>query len=186
MIKKSIFILNPDYSLLAQNYFDTFMTDPTPTEVPFIVFANVGINLLNKNKTSIGYFSYLSSGMFKEIGIQKAITKMGLLITDVIPFFTEYEFIKETYSQKDLALLKKYSNNNSEISFFEHLLRVETTKETEILKIDYTIEDLFGKATKKVLKNPNKDPAFFAKDPYIINIVKETIKKYGGKVDNGK
>jgi hypothetical protein len=25
MIKKSIFILNPDYSLLAQNYFDTFI-----------------------------------------------------------------------------------------------------------------------------------------------------------------
>lgn len=158
------------------NYFDLFMTDPTPIKVPFTIFANVGVKLLNKKKTSVGYLSFLPSCMPKSIDVQRIITRMGLLITDVIPFFTQYDFVKETYSKEDLELLRKYSNNLSEISFFEHLIRVETTKETKSIPIKYKREDLFGRATKRVLKDPKKDPAISANDEYVIGITNNILK----------
>jgi len=162
------------------NYFDIFMTDPTPTKIPFTVFANMGIAILKKN-CGVGYLSYLPSCMSKTIDVQKIITDMNLLITDVIPFFTEYDFIKETYTPEDRKLLAKYSKEGSYISFFEHLIRVETTKETKILPISYIPEDLFGKATKRVLNNPEKDPAFSVKDPSIVKIVEEILKNKRAK-----
>lgn len=182
--KLNITVIEQDLTKeIPQEYvdkFDVFMTDPTPTRTPFTVFTNVGIKLLNKKKTSVGYLSFLPSCMPKNIELQKIITNMGLLITDIIPFFTQYDFVKETYSKKDLELLQKYSKGKSDVSFFEHLIRVETTKETKITPIEYKIEDLFGRATKRVLENPEKDPAISVNDTYI----KEILKQKGERNEN--
>lgn len=139
--------------------FDVFMTDPTPTEVPFTVFTNVGIRLLKKGESSVGYLSIYPSCMKRDLEMQKIINAMGLMITDLIPLFTQYDFVRETYSEHDLRLLKKYSNGISEMSFYEYLLRVETTRETREVKIKYRLDELLGRATRRVLDNPQLDPA---------------------------
>lgn len=154
----------------AEN-FDLFLTDPTPTKIPFSVFLNVAIKLVKKD-LGRGYLSFLPSCMDKSIDIQKIITERGLLITDMIPFFTQYDFVKETYSDNDFKLLEKYSKGKSDISFFENLVRVETTNETKDISIKYSKEDLFGRATKRVLANPKKDPAIRANDAYVKEVLK--------------
>ncbi|RLI52978.1 MAG: hypothetical protein DRP09_16820 [Candidatus Thorarchaeota archaeon] len=139
--------------------FDVFMTDPTPTEVPFTVFTNVGIRLLKKGESSVGYLSIYPSCMRRNLKIQKTINAMGLMITDLIPFFTQYDFVGETYSERDLRLLDKYSDGISKMSFYEYLLRVQTTYESKEAKIKYKLSELLGGATKRVLSDPRMDPA---------------------------
>jgi len=145
------------------NKFDVFLTDPTPAPIPFTLFVNTGIKLLKKGPGYIGYVSAYSSGMKKSIELQTILTEMRLFITDIIPYFTEYEFIQETYSPTDQDLLIRYSPSGcveDKLSFFESLIRFETTDETRTLPVKCTLKDVFGTATKRVLSNLSKDPAF--------------------------
>lgn len=143
------------------NQFDVFLTDPTPMPVPFTIFINSGIIFLKNKLDKIGYTSIYSSGMKQSMIFQKILTEMGFLITDVVPKFTEYEFIKETYSENDLKLLKKYEYKKDRLSFFESLIRIETTPDTYTKPIKVTLKDIFGSATKRILANPEKDPSAF-------------------------
>ncbi len=139
--------------------FDVFMADPTPTAVPFTVFVNTGIKLLKKEKEMVGYLSFYSSSMPRSIELQRILTEMNLMITDCIPFFTEYEAIKRTYSPRDLKLIKQYADQFPKVGFFESLVRVETTLKTKTKRVSAKLEDMIGRATKRVLKNNDKDPA---------------------------
>jgi predicted methyltransferase len=140
--------------------FDVFLTDPTPTAIPFTVFTNFGIQLLKNQPSQIGYVSIYSSAMKKSLELQKAITNLGLLITDLIPVFTEYEFLQATYSPEDMDLLERYSSSTQDpLSFVEHLVRLETTAETRIIPLKFTPDEMIGSATKRVLDDLSKDPS---------------------------
>ena len=137
--------------------YDVVMTDPTPEKVPFTIFMNACIHLLKLD--GIIYTSIYSSAMDRNMDLQKAITDMNLYITDIIPNFTEYQSIYGLFSNNDLELLKKYNieiDQNS-ICFTESLFRMIKDKDTKPLKINYKLEDIFGKATKRVINDKNKD-----------------------------
>lgn len=140
------------------HYFDVFVTDPTPTFKPLVLFTNRGLEMLKKAKGMVGYISLYPSHMKKSIDFQKALGKMGLLITDLIPAFNEYEFLEFTYSHSDLKLLENYTNEKPTTSFCEHLMRIETTNVSKPITMKISALDLMGRATKRVLKDPNKDP----------------------------
>lgn len=144
--------------------FDIFLTDPTPIQIPFTLFVNTGIRLLKHGPSHVGYASIYSSGMEKSLALQKVLTHMGLLITDLIPHFTEYEFIQETYSPADIKLLETYSLDQDRLSFFESLVRFETTNETDVVPLKFTLKDMFGTATERVLADLSKDPTVSGTD----------------------
>jgi len=90
VIEKNVFFGIPTK---WRNRFDVFLTDPTPKLVPFTVFLNAGIKLLKREENKVGYLSIYPSHSAKLIDFQKILTKMNLIITDIIPYFTEYEII---------------------------------------------------------------------------------------------
>jgi predicted methyltransferase len=136
--------------------FDVFTTDPTPSEKPFTVFTNIGIDLVKPN--GVGYISINPSHSLKLIELQRVMTDMNLLITDSIPYFTQYDFIPHTYSDNDKVLLEKYASPESKISFYEYLIRTEKTELTKKVNVDFDLSEIIGKATKRVLDDPSKDP----------------------------
>lgn len=138
--------------------FDVFVTDPTPTRIPFIVFVNAGIKLLRKAR-GVGYLSFYSSAMKLSIDLQMALSEMRLIITDLIPYFTEYDFVRETYSQNDLGLLEEYVGGVGDICFHECLCRVLTTTGTRTISLNYKLSDMIGKATRRTLADISTDPA---------------------------
>ena len=83
---------------------------------------------------------------------------MDFMITDLIPYFTQYDFVLHTYNNKDRALLEKYAAREEKISFYEYLLRCETTSKTKKVDVHYSKKELVGSATMRVLKDPSKDP----------------------------
>lgn len=139
--------------------FDVFMADPTPNIPCFVSFVNAGINLLKSGPGQTAYLSLYPSHTKQTLDFQQEITKRGLLITDSIPFFTEYEVIPETYTSADRKLFKKYAASGVHTGFFENLLRLKSTESTKIKPIEVRAEDFLGEATKRVLKNIGRDPA---------------------------
>lgn len=139
--------------------FDVFMADPTPNIPCFVSFVNAGINLLKSGPGHTAYLSLYPSHTKQTLDFQQEITKRGLLITDSIPFFTEYEVIPETYTSADRKLFKKYDASGARIGFFENLLRLESTSATKIKPIEVRAEEFLGGATKRVLKDIDRDPA---------------------------
>ena len=166
--------------------FDVFTTDPTPTKIPFTVFVNTGIKLLRE--TGIGYLSFYSSAMKLTSDLQEVLSSMKLIITDLIPFFTEYAFVNETFSRSDHKLLEKYSDGISDMCFYEHLCRTVKTKETRTIQLTYEMNDMFGKATKRSLENLGSDPAITGKtnQDYLINIAKTINRDIHKKIKSGE
>ncbi len=165
--------------------FDVFLTDPTPEKIPFTVFMNKGVSLLKENEDSIIYTSIYSSAMEETLDLQKVICNMNLYITDMIPNFTKYQAIYKLYRQDNLDFIKKYNIkiNEDSICFTETLFRMKITKDTKTLKITYKGEDIFGKATKRVINNQDSDVTDY--DNYmqkmINNIKSSSLKKYNSK-----
>lgn len=160
------------------NYFDTFLTDPTPTPKPITLFTSLGIKSLKRGRGSVGYVSLYPSHMEKELYFQKALSKMNVLVTDMIPYFGQYDFVKFTYSKSDLRLLKKYASKEQKISFWEYFMRFETTETTKPIEMKLTVLDLLGRATKRVLNDPSKDPVISDKNaPKFIKDSINQIKK---------
>lgn len=167
-----------EIDLFQKNYgkidsdFDVFITDPTPEPNPFLLFMNFCTQLLDTN--GVGYISFYSTAMNQNIEIQKILTDMNYLITDLNPLFTSYAFIKETYSENDFKLLEKYSKNKISVaSFYETLCRVEKTNETKIIEKNVEIKDILGKATKRIINNPKLDPRYLENKEFVINTVKK-------------
>lgn len=154
-------------------YFDTFLTDPTPTPKPITLFTSLGIKLLKKEKGNVGYVSLYPSHMERELKFQKSLTRMNVLVTDMIPFFGQYDFVEFTYSKTDLELLKKYANNEQKISFWEYFMRFETTEKTKPIEMHLSVLDLLGRATKRVLNDPSKDPVLSNKNTPLF--IKKTV-----------
>ena len=147
-----------------ENYFDVFITDPTPTTRPMTLFTSLGVKMLKKAVGKVGYISLYPSHMERDINLQKNLSKMDLVITDMVPHFNEYDFVKFTYSKTDLELLRKYAEpKEQKISFWEYFMRFETTRNTKPINIHLTAKDLLGRATRRVLDDPSKDPVLSKK-----------------------
>lgn len=138
--------------LVYQNYFDTFITDPTPNPKPLALFTQRGLQMLKKNDQNAGYISLYPSHMEISVDFQKTLSRMNLLITDLIPFFNQYEIIEHTLTKNDKKLFVKYDVNES-ISFYEYFMRVVATKKSREIKLNVRSEDLIGKAAKQVASN---------------------------------
>lgn len=142
-----------------RNAYDIFFVDPTPTREPFTVFVNAGIDLLRESDGSIGYLSFYSSCIGKNIDLQDVLTQMRFLITDLIPFYVDYQPIFHTFRQSDFELMKKFHVKKINKAFFEYLIRVERTDRTKKLNIKTTVGEIIGRATKRALADESKDPA---------------------------
>ena len=156
--------------------FDVFITDPTPKPDPFGFFVAIGLHLLKKEPGKVGYVSFYPSHQFKDVVFQRILTEYNLIVTDMIPRFTEYDFMQQTYRATDLKLLEKYDSGEERLSFYENLTRFETTKETlfDIALPKIRIQDFQGKATKKTILDPKNDPAYLAGDKsFVLKAVSE-------------
>lgn len=171
-----------DTSEELKGKFDVLMTDPTPEKIPFTLFMNRAIEL-TKGEGSIIYTSIYSSAMKKTLDLQRIITDMNLYITDIIPRFTEYQSILELYTENDLKLFKKYdvTFNEDSICFTESLFRMEVTNETKKIKIKYKGSDIFGKATKRTIKDSKNDVQADKKDSEYLKKVQESLSKNSEK-----
>jgi len=153
--------------------FDVFLTDPTPNSVPFRIFISVGLYLLKKGAGFTGYVSFFPSHQPISLEFQRILDRSNLIITDIIPKFTDYQVIKQTYWDKDYVILNKFgiADDDLNLSFYENLTRFITTSQTprKIVTIKHE-KALFGRASKRALKYPNKDPAYFSGDKYIIKL----------------
>lgn len=171
-----------DTSEELKGKFDVLMTDPTPEKIPFTLFMNRAIEL-TKGEGSIIYTSIYSSAMKKTLDLQKIITNMNLYITDIIPRFTEYQSILELYTENDLKLFKKYGVTFDEdsICFTESLFRMEVTNETKKIKFKYKGSDIFGKATKRTIKDSKNDVQADKKDSEYLKKVQESLSENSEK-----
>lgn len=171
-----------DTSEELKGKFDVLMTDPTPEKIPFTLFMNRAIEL-TKGEGSIIYTSIYSSAMKKTLDLQKIITNMNLYITDIIPRFTEYQSILELYTENDLKLFKKYgvTFNEDSICFTESLFRMEVTNETKKIKFKYKGSDIFGKATKRTIKDSKNDVQADKKDSEYLKKVQESLSENSEK-----
>lgn len=177
-IKVSLQDLVKEFQEKYKNHFDTFLTDPPPAPKPMTLFTSLGVKSLIKGNGSTGYVSLYPSHTVKELDFQKNLSIMNVLVTDMIPFFGQYDFIKFTYSDSDLKLLEKYESKEQKISFWEYFMRFETTRDTRPLELKLTALDLLGRATKRVLKDPSKDPVLGSKNaPEFIKKSVREIKK---------
>jgi hypothetical protein len=161
------------------NYFDVFLTDPTPNPEAFSLFISIGLHLLKEKEGCVGYVSFFPSHQNKSIEFQRILTDKKVIITDIIPKFTEYEFISETYRKEDLELLRKFDSGEKRLSFHENITRFETTN-TTIKAIKELNENerksIFGKATKNIINNLEKDPAFIHGDKEFVEALAENMK----------
>ncbi len=168
-LKASEYNATSELALEYRHKFDVFMTDPTPERIPFTLFMNRGIELVNDN--GVIYTSIYSSAMDKTLDLQRVINEMNLYITTIIPKFTEYQAIYNLYRDTDIELMNKYQikfDENS-ICFTESLFRMEVGKETKTLPLEYQLKDIFGKATKRVIANDKKDVA--KKSDYLNRVI---------------
>lgn len=143
--------------------FDVFLTDPTPIPEAFSLFVSIGIYLLKPGKGNSGYVSFFPSHQSKSLEFQEILTQKKVIITDMIPRITEYDFIKHTYRDEDLETLSLFDSGEERLSFTENLTRFETTNDTKSDLINFSEEDkrkMLGKATKRVLDDLSKDPAY--------------------------
>jgi len=160
------------------NYFDTFITDPTPTVKPLSLFTIRGLEMLQKQPGKAGYISLYPSHMELDIDFQKNLSEMNLLITDQIPFFNQYEIVYHTLTPADIELMKKYGAYKKSISFYEYLMRIETTDTSRLIDLRLSSADLMGKATLKALKDPMSDPVLSQKNvPISIKKAVDNLKR---------
>jgi predicted methyltransferase len=141
--------------------FDVFLTDPTPNKIAFELFISIGLNLLAEN--GVGYVSFFPSHQSISLDFQEVLTDRKVIITDMIPQFTEYDFISQTYRKEDFDLLEKFDSGEERLSFYENNTRFEVGPDS-LREIKSLSEEermaLLGKATKRVLENPALDPAY--------------------------
>jgi len=173
-INARVFNALEDVPKELKHKFDCLITDPTPEVIPFTIFMNDAIDLLKKDN-SIIYTSIYSSAMEETIELQNTINKMNLYITEIIPKFTEYQAIYELYKKEDIEFMKKYNIlfNEDSICFTESLFRLKVTNKTKKIKINYQGKDVFGKATKRVIKDKSKD---IAKDNEYLDKIEKYLK----------
>jgi len=158
-----------------EHSFDVFLTDPTPSPECFLIFISLGIKLLKKEMGKVGYVSFFPSHQELCLDFQEIMIKRKLIITDMIPRFTEYDFLDFTYSDNDKKLLKDFDSGENKISFFENITRFITTKETFEYLDRKTIKNIpLSKAMKRIMQDPSKDPAFMSGEKeFVLNEIRK-------------
>lgn len=166
-----------DFPVECLSSFDVFMADPTPSPEPFKLFISVGLRLLRQGGGRVGYVSFLPSHQSVSTDFQRIFSDFNVVITDMIPRFTEYAFIPETYRASDMSLLKEFDSPNSRLSFHENLTRFETTDKTARLPVSVDLHSMLGKATKRVLLKPELDPAYKRGEKDFVTLVASKLRR---------
>ena len=129
-----------------KHHYDMFFTDPTPVIEAFAVFVSGALALLKPTPRSVGYVSIFSSRVHEStLPYQKLLSQMGLAMTDLLPNFNEYEVSLNKWDPDDQALYHTYITAHvpdKKVSFYESLLRFETTELTRRLPIEKGIQEL--------------------------------------------
>ncbi len=73
-----------------QNKFDCFLTDPPYTVDGVKLFVSRGIQMLSSKRNGTFYLSFGTKPPDDLLAIQKDLTDMGCLLTDILPRFNEY------------------------------------------------------------------------------------------------
>ena len=73
-----------------KNKYDCFVTDPPYTINGHSLFISRGIQLTNNKTGGVGYLSFGSKPPNDQLLLQKNMSKMNCLITDIYPRFNEY------------------------------------------------------------------------------------------------
>lgn len=134
--------------------YDLFFTDPTPEPKFFEQFIKQAY-FLSKDKGK-GYLCFYPSHSPIIPDFQKILSKYNMVITDMLPQYTKYQFIEKTYRKSDLELLKKYQIDKQKIiNFHENLTRVVVFKNKEDKQ-----KTVVPNAVKRVITNLKKDPAY--------------------------
>ena len=158
-----------------QGVYDVLLCDPTPEPIPFSIFMNVAIEITRKN--AIIYTSIYSSAMEFNYQMQQVMTDRHLHITDMVPNWTEYKSIYNLYRQSDIDTFADYGIDIKDgICFTETFIRTIKTNQTTIIPVNFKPEDLFGKATKRVIKDAKNDVEI-ADDQYL----NKTLSKMRGE-----
>jgi len=111
--------------------------------------------MLKKEIKKTGYISLYPSHMDMSMQFQKILSRMNLLITDLIPHFNQYEILESTLTENDKKLFTKFAVKDS-ISFSEYFMRVSTTSNSQEIKLRVNQKDLIGKASKQTKVNKMK------------------------------
>ena len=136
--------------------YDVLLCDPTPEPIPFSIFMNVAIDITRPNASI--YTSIYSSAMEFNYQMQQVMTNRHLHITDMVPNWTEYKSIYNLYRQSDIDTFAEYGISLDDgICFTETFIRTIKTTQTTTIPVDFKPEDLFGKATKRVIKDAKCD-----------------------------
>lgn len=161
-----------------QSMFDVLLCDPTPEPIPFSVFMNVAIKITKPS--GVIYTSIYSSAMEFNYQMQQVMTERNLHITDMIPNWTEYKSIYNLYTKRDLEIFEQYGIDLiNGICFTETFIRTIKTPQTKAIDIKFELKDMFGKATKRVIKNKNNDVEII-NDEYLT----KTLLQINGGDDN--
>lgn len=118
---------------------------------------------------------------------QELVTKLGLIILDMIPGFNRYALVGV---ELEAGQYKYYGENESQkenISFVESLVRMETSISTVFSvsgKYEVSSKELYGERAFNRIKNMEKDPAFLLGDTQEWNELNNSFNPILGENDN--
>lgn len=148
--------------------FDAFVMDPSPTPSYFRMFLKVAKDITKTG--GIGYVSFYPSHTELFLDHQKILTDLNFIIVEMLDKYTEYSWIKETYSKNDMKLLDEYNiDRRSIINFYESLAKVVLLDKGYYQR--KKIKSKLPNAMQRVYKDITKDPSY--------NDIKQNNELYG-------
>ena len=110
--------------------FDTFVTEPPDTVKGITSFVSRGVELLKEGPGRIGYLGISPTacpplGLLK---IQEGFTKMGLVITDMLPKFNEYPPVRTELKHVEVPECYEPFYPPPKVWYLSDLVRLKTTR----------------------------------------------------------
>jgi len=125
--------LKTPISQKIKHKFDVFISEPPDTVIGMLLFVSRGVELLKSEPGKVGYVGYTKTGC-PPLGILKFwkdITKMNLIICEVLPKFTVYPNIRTEIKEVEVPEFVDYPP--SKIWYISDLIRLKTTETTKSL-----------------------------------------------------
>jgi len=132
-IKTYLYDLKKPVPKILKGKFDTFLTQPPDTVLGFTLFVSRGVEFLKARPGMIGYAGLTTTGcpLLGLLEIQKNLTKMNLLITDILSKFCHYLPGETEINKVEVPEYVPYPTKK--IWYIADLIRVKTTKNTKPL-----------------------------------------------------
>jgi predicted methyltransferase/S-adenosylmethionine/arginine decarboxylase-like enzyme len=142
---------------IYKGQFDVVVTDPPYTPSGVALFLSRAIELLQiggdkGNKYICLYFGTSSKTPEKTVKIQEIINQLGLVITDRIENFAQYDGAESIGSNSSVYVLKTtpFSKPLNNVSDFSHLYTHQQAKEDRFPYVDHVVAKLYSVPTAVV------------------------------------